>query len=278
MSVEAFEISPGIGIGDGAPLLLIAGPCVIESREQALEVAERAAAAAAGVGLPYVFKSSFDKANRTAISSFRGPGMQEGLEILGEVGERVGVPVLTDVHLPDQVEAAAAVADVIQVPAFLCRQTDLLVAAARSGRVVNVKKGQFLSPWEVPNIVGKVRSAGGSRLMITERGSSFGYSNLVVDMKSIPLIREAGVPAVFDATHSVQLPGGEGNRTGGLRQFVPTLARAAVAAGADALFLEVHADPDSAPCDGPNMWPLDRLEELLRDVAALAEVARAWRT
>ncbi len=278
MSVEAFEISPGIGIGGGAPLLLIAGPCVIESREQALEVAERAAAIAAAVGLPYVFKSSYDKANRTAISSFRGPGMQEGLEILGEVGERVGVPVLTDVHLPDQVEAAAAVADVIQVPAFLCRQTDLLVAAARSGRAVNVKKGQFLSPWEVPNIVEKVRSAGGSRLMITERGSSFGYNNLVVDMKGIPLIREAGVPAVFDATHSVQLPGGEGNRTGGLRQFVPTLARAAVAAGADALFLEVHTDPDSAPCDGPNMWPLDSLEELLRQVAALAEVARAWRT
>ncbi len=278
MSVEAFEISPGIGIGGGEPLLLIAGPCVIESREQALEVAERAAAIAAAVGLPYVFKSSYDKANRTAISSFRGPGMQEGLEILGEVGERVGVPVLTDVHLPDQVEAAAAVADVIQVPAFLCRQTDLLVAAARSGRAVNVKKGQFLSPWEVPNIVEKVRSAGGSRLMITERGSSFGYNNLVVDMKGIPLIREAGVPAVFDATHSVQLPGGEGNRTGGLRQFVPTLARAAVAAGADALFLEVHTDPDSAPCDGPNMWPLDSLEELLRQVAALAEVARAWRT
>lgn len=257
--------------------MLIAGPCVIESRDQTLGAAESIADVAHQVGLPFVFKSSYDKANRTSIESYRGPGKLEGLEILAEVREQLGLPVLTDIHSPEQADEAAAVADIIQVPAFLSRQTDLLVAAGRTDKAVNVKKGQFLSPWDVPNIVAKVRAGGCSRVMVTERGSSFGYNNLVVDMKSISLIRQAGIPAVFDATHSVQLPGGEGNRSGGLRQYIPTLARAAVAAGADALFMEVHPEPDNAPCDGPNMWPMDRLESLLLEIKALAEVAQAWR-
>jgi 2-dehydro-3-deoxyphosphooctonate aldolase (KDO 8-P synthase) len=262
MAVESFEIAGGIRVGGGEPLLLIAGPCVIESRELAMNAAERIGGIVARLGVPWIYKSSYDKANRTSVDSFRGPGPQEGLAILAEVRKEFGVP---------------EVADVIQIPAFLCRQTDLLTAAGKTGKAVNVKKGQFLSPWEVPNIVEKVRSAGGRRVMVTERGSSFGYNHLVVDMKSIPLIRGAGVPAVFDATHSVQLPGGEGHRSGGLRDFIPTLARAAVAAGADALFLEVHPDPDAALCDGPNMWPIDRLEELLLQLLKLADAARAWR-
>jgi 2-dehydro-3-deoxyphosphooctonate aldolase (KDO 8-P synthase) len=277
MAVESFEIAGGIRVGGGEPLLLIAGPCVIESRELAMNAAERIGGLVARLGMPWIYKSSYDKANRTSVDSFRGPGPQEGLAILAEVRKEFGVPVLTDIHAPGQAQAAAEVADVIQIPAFLCRQTDLLTAAGKTGKAVNVKKGQFLSPWEVPNIVEKVRSAGGRRVMVTERGSSFGYNHLVVDMKSIPLIRGAGVPAVFDATHSVQLPGGEGHRSGGLRDFIPTLARAAVAAGADALFLEVHPDPDAALCDGPNMWPIDRLEELLLQLLKLADAARAWR-
>lgn len=277
MSVISFEVAPGIRVGGGEPLLLIAGPCVIESRRQSLEAAEMVKDIAGRVGLHVVFKSSYDKANRTSIESFRGPGRTEGLEILAEVKERVDIPVLTDIHAIDQAAEAAAVADIIQIPAFLCRQTDLLVAAGGTGKVVNVKKGQFLSPWDIPNIVTKVRSGGGERVMVTERGSSFGYHSLVVDMKSLPLIRAAGVPAVFDATHSVQLPGAEGKSSGGQRQFVPTMARAAVAAGADALFLEVHADPDNAPCDGPNMWPMNELEKLLREIKTLAELAREWR-
>jgi 2-dehydro-3-deoxyphosphooctonate aldolase (KDO 8-P synthase) len=277
MGVKSFEVVPGIRVGGGEPLLLIAGPCVIESRGQTLAAAAAAAEIAARVGMPLVFKSSYDKANRSAIGSFRGPGPKEGLEILAEVREKVGLPVLTDIHHPEQAAEAAAVVDVLQVPAFLCRQTDLLVAAGATGKAVNVKKGQFLSPWEVPNIVAKVRAGGGARVMITERGTTFGYNNLVVDFKSFPVIREAGVPVVFDATHSVQLPGGLGDRSGGLRSFIPTLARAAVAAGADALFMEVHPDPDNAPCDGPNMWPLDKLEALLRQIKTLAEIAGNWR-
>lgn len=277
MAAEAFEIANGIRVGSGEPLLLIAGPCVIESREQTLQAAEQLAAITEKVGIPFIFKSSFDKANRTSIDSFRGPGLDTGLKILAEAREMHGVPVLTDIHSPDQAASVAEVADVLQIPAFLCRQTDLLLAAGNSGKTVNVKKGQFLSPWDVINIVAKIRSGGGQRVMITERGCSYGYSNLVVDFKSIPIIREAGVPAVFDATHSVQLPGGLGDRSGGLRHFVPTLARAAVAAGCDALFMEVHPDPDNAPCDGPNMWPLDLLEQLLLELNSLAETAREWR-
>ena len=277
MKVEPFEISPGIVVG-GEELLLIAGPCVIESRDASLSAAEQIAGVIEKVGMPWIFKSSYDKANRTSIESFRGPGPSEGLAILAEVKREFGVPVLTDIHSPEQAADAADVVDVLQVPAFLCRQTDLLAAAGASGRAVNVKKGQFLSPWEVPNIVAKVRSAGGERVMVTERGSSFGYNNLVVDMKAIDVIREAGIPAVFDATHSVQLPGGLGKSSGGQRRFVPTLARAAVAAGADAVFVEVHPDPDSAPCDGPNMWPIDRLEELLLELKALAEISARWRS
>ncbi len=277
MKVPPFEVHPGIGIGSCKPLLLIAGPCVIESRELALKAAEQVAEIVSRLGIPWVYKSSYDKANRTSVDSFRGPGPEEGLQILSEIKKQFDIPVLTDIHSPEQAAEAAKVADIVQIPAFLCRQTDLLLAAGRTGRAVNVKKGQFLSPWEVPNIVAKIRSTGNERVMVTERGSSFGYNHLVVDMKSLPVIRDAGVPAVFDATHSVQLPGGAGDRSGGLRRFIPTLACAAVAAGADALFLEVHPDPDNALCDGPNMWPIPQLEILLKNILSLSEIAAAWR-
>lgn len=277
MKVPPFEICPGIGIGSFKPLLLIAGPCVIESRELALKAAEQVAEIVSRLEIPWVYKSSYDKANRTSVDSFRGPGPEEGLQILSEIKKQFDIPVLTDIHSPEQAAEAAKVADIVQIPAFLCRQTDLLLAAGRTGRAVNVKKGQFLSPWEVPNIVAKIRSTGNERVMVTERGSSFGYNHLVVDMKSLPVIRDAGVPAVFDATHSVQLPGGAGDRSGGLRRFIPTLACAAVAAGADALFLEVHPDPDNALCDGPNMWPIPQLEILLKNILSLSEIAAAWR-
>lgn len=277
MKVPPFEVYPGIGIGSCKPLLLIAGPCVIESRELALKAAEQVAEIVSRLGIPWVYKSSYDKANRTSVDSFRGPGPEEGLQILSEIKKQFDIPVLTDIHSPEQAAEAAKVADIVQIPAFLCRQTDLLLAAGRTGRAVNVKKGQFLSPWEVPNIVAKIRSTGNERVMVTERGSSFGYNHLVVDMKSLPVIRDAGVPAVFDATHSVQLPGGAGDRSGGLRRFIPTLACAAVAAGADALFLEVHPDPDNALCDGPNMWPIPQLEILLKNILSLSEIAAAWR-
>lgn len=274
MAALPIEIVPGIRVGDGEQLLLIAGPCVIESRDQLFETAEKTKSIAEKLGIPFIFKSSFDKANRSSIKSYRGPGLQKGLALLQEVKRECNVPVLTDFHAPEQAAAVAEVADVIQVPAFLCRQTDMLVAAAKTGKTVNVKKGQFLSPWDVANIVEKIHESGGSQVTITERGSSFGYRNLVVDMKSIQVIREAGIPLVFDATHSVQLPGGRGDSTGGERQFIPTLAKAAVAAGADALFMEVHPSPESALSDGPNMWPLDKLESLLRQVMAIAEAVR----
>ncbi|HET6454980.1 MAG TPA: 3-deoxy-8-phosphooctulonate synthase [Armatimonadota bacterium] len=277
MAVESFEIASGIRVGGGEPLLLIAGPCVIESRELALSAADQIAEIVKQIGIPWVYKSSYDKANRTSVDSFRGPGPEEGLRILSDVKNQFGVPILTDIHTPGQAAEAAEVADVVQIPAFLCRQTDLLTAAGRTGRTVNVKKGQFLSPWEVPNIVAKLRSAGCDRIMVTERGSSFGYNHLVVDMKSLPIIRDSGVPAVFDATHSVQLPGGEGDRSGGLRRFIPTLAHAAVAAGADALFLEVHPDPDKALCDGPNMWPISQLHSFLEGVLSISKISGKWR-
>jgi 2-dehydro-3-deoxyphosphooctonate aldolase (KDO 8-P synthase) len=255
-------------LGAGAPLLLIAGPCVIESREHALKMARAIAVVAGRVGLPYVFKASFDKANRTSRASYRGPGLDAGLEVLRAVKEEIGAPVLTDIHEPSQAAIAARVCDALQIPAFLCRQTDLLEAAARTGVAVNVKKGQFLSPWDMKHAVDKVRGAGNDGVFLTERGSSFGYNNLVVDMRSLQVMREFA-PVVFDLTHSMQLPGGQGETTGGMRQFGETLARAATAAGIDGLFLEVHDNPGEALSDSTTQWPLDRLESMLEQVMAI---------
>ena len=257
--------------GDGR-LTIIAGPCVIESEEHALMMAHECAQRASTAGLDFVFKTSFDKANRSSIKSFRGLGIKAGLEILRRVKDEVGVPVLTDIHDLAQIEPVAEVADVLQIPAFLCRQTDLILAAAQSGRAVNIKKGQFLAPEDARNIVDKVQAAGCERLMLTERGVSFGYNNLVVDMRSFPIMSEFGVPIVFDVTHSLQLPGGLGHATGGLSQYIEPLARAGVACGVDAVFMEVHDAPERAPSDGPNMLPLGRmgpLLESLRDIHAL---------
>jgi len=248
--------------GDGR-LTIIAGPCVIESAEHALMMARECVKAARAANLDFVYKSSFDKANRSSISSFRGLGMAAGLDVLRQVKEEVGVPVLTDVHEVSQVAAVAEVADILQIPAFLSRQTDLIVAAARSGRAVNVKKGQFLSPHDARNIVDKARAVNCEKLLLTERGASFGYNNLVVDMRSFPIMREFGVPVVFDVTHSLQLPGGLGTATGGQSEYIEPLARAGVACGVDAVFMEVHDCPDRAPSDGPNALPLERLAPLL---------------
>ncbi len=252
---------------------LIAGPCVIESEQLALDTAHRIAEIARAVGLPYIFKSSYDKANRSSIGSFRGPGLQEGLEVLRKVREKVGVPVLTDVHSVEEATQAGEVVDVLQIPAFLCRQTDLLLAAARTGRVVNVKKGQFLSPWEMGNVVTKLEESGNRRILLTERGSSFGYNNLVVDMRAFPILRGFGYPVVFDATHSVQLPGGAGTRSAGQREFVAPLAAAAAGAGCDGFFMEVHPDPDHALSDGPNMVPLHTLKPLLERLVRICRIA-----
>jgi 2-dehydro-3-deoxyphosphooctonate aldolase (KDO 8-P synthase) len=264
-----------ITIGRGAPLALIAGPCVIESRDAALRHAERLAALASREALPLIYKSSFDKANRTSLGSFRGAGMDEGLRILDDVRRQTGLPVLTDVHERAQVAAVAAVVDVLQTPAFLCRQTDFIVAVAAAGKPVNLKKGQFLSPWEMRHVVEKARATGNPDLLVTERGFAFGYNNLVSDMRALPVLAETGCPVVFDATHSVQRPGGEGSASGGDRAMVSTLARAAVAAGADAVFLEVHEDPDRALSDGATSVRLDDLPALLRQLAAVARVVRA---
>ena len=269
----SFEIAPGVRAGDGAPLFLISGPCVIESREHCLATAERLARVAAEAGVPLVFKASYDKANRSSVRSYRGPGMAAGLAILAEVRERTRLPVLTDVHSPEEAAAAGRVVDIVQVPAFLCRQTDLLEAAARTGKTVNIKKGQFMAPWDMGNAVEKVRAAGNDRVLLTERGASFGYNNLVVDLKSFPIMRKHA-PVVFDATHSAQLPGGLGHASGGQRQFIATLARAAVAAGIDGLFFEVHEDPDRALSDGPNSLPLAELPELLQRLLAIDAAAR----
>lgn len=248
--------------GDGR-LTIIAGPCVIESAAHALMMARECQARARDAGLDFVYKSSFDKANRSSIKSFRGHGMQTGLDILRRVKEELGVPVVTDIHEISQVGAVAEVADILQIPAFLCRQTDLIVEAARSGRAVNVKKGQFLAPLDARNIVEKAREAGCRKLLLTERGVTFGYNNLVVDMRSFPIMREFGVPVVFDVTHSLQLPGGQGHATGGLSEYIEPLARAGVACGVDAVFMEVHDHPEVAPSDGPNMLPLERMGALL---------------
>jgi len=269
------KISVGnIEVGAGNPLAVIAGPCVIESRESALRHATLLKAAADQAGVPYIFKSSYDKANRSSLDSYRGPGLDKGLEILAEVKEKVGVPILTDVHEIDQVGAAKEVADVLQIPAFLCRQTDFVVAVARSGRVVNVKKGQFLAPWDIGNVVEKILSTGNDQVLLTERGVSFGYNNLISDMRSLVVMRELGYPVVFDVTHSLQLPGGLGKASGGERKYIGPLARAGVAVGIDALFMEVHEDPDHALSDGPNSLPLREFEGLLRVIKQLDEILK----
>lgn len=260
-----------IHIGADMPLFLMAGPCVLESRELAFEVATEMRAICKRLGLSYVFKASFDKANRTSIRSFRGPGAVEGLPILGQLRAELALPVVTDIHLPEQAALAAEQVDILQIPAFLCRQTDLLVAAAQTGKVVNVKKGQFVAPWDMAHAVGKLRESGCERILLTERGSTFGYNNLVVDMRSFAVMRGFGCPVIFDATHSVQLPGGAGMSSGGQREHIPALARAAVAAGVDGLFLEVHPDPNCALCDGPNSLPLAQVEPLLRQLIAIRE-------
>jgi len=252
-----------VQIGGNGPLALIAGPCVIESEEHVLRMAESLKDLAVRLSIPFIFKASFDKANRSSPSSFRGPGLREGLRILQRVRAQIRVPVLTDIHEAGQIEEAASVVDILQIPAFLCRQTDLMMAAAATHKPLNIKKGQFLSPWEVGNIIDKVRSCGNENIMITERGVCFGYNNLVVDMRSLPIMAAFGYPVVFDATHSVQLPGKGGQCSSGEREYVPALARAAVAAGCDALFMEVHDQPDQALCDAPNMLSLESLALLV---------------
>jgi 2-dehydro-3-deoxyphosphooctonate aldolase (KDO 8-P synthase) len=259
----------GVAIGGSAPLAVIAGPCVIESRDAALRHADRLAALARSSAVGLVYKSSYDKANRTSIGSFRGLGRDEGLAVLAEVRRETGLPVLTDVHDREDVAAVAEIVDILQTPAFLCRQTDFIEAVAAAGKPVNLKKGQFLSPWEMRHVVEKARATGNERLLVTERGASFGYQNLVSDMRSLVVLGEIGVPVVFDATHSVQLPGGAGSASGGQREFVPALARAAVAVGVDAVFLEVHEDPSRALSDGATSWPLDALPALLATLRAI---------
>lgn len=264
------EISVGnVKIGANRPLVLIAGPCVIENETATLRHAERLMTICNGLSIPLIFKASYDKANRTSIGAFRGPGIKDGLAILKKVKESLGVPVLSDIHSIEQIPAAAEVLDILQIPAFLCRQTDLLIAAAKSGRVINVKKGQFLAPWDMKNVAGKLAASGNENIILTERGASFGYNNLVVDMRTFPIMSGFGYPVVFDATHSVQLPGGQGDSSGGQREFVEYLSRAAVAVGIDGIFMEVHEDPDKALCDGPNSIPLSELSALLKRLKAL---------
>jgi 2-dehydro-3-deoxyphosphooctonate aldolase (KDO 8-P synthase) len=262
------EIGP-VRCGGGLPLVLFAGPCAIESEGLCLRVAERLKKLSEELGFPLVFKASYDKANRTSVDSFRGLGMDEGLRILQKVKDEFGLPVISDVHDISQLKAAAEVLDVLQIPAFLSRQTDLLVAAGQTGKPVNVKKGQFLAPWDIAHAIGKIRSTGNEKILLTERGASFGYNNLVTDMRSLVIMRETGYPVVYDATHSVQLPGGAGGSSGGQRQYVGALSRAAVATGVDALFWEVHEDPDQALCDGPNSLPLNDLKPMLQQMMAI---------
>jgi 2-dehydro-3-deoxyphosphooctonate aldolase (KDO 8-P synthase) len=256
-------------LNSSARLSLIAGPCVIENERLCLRIAAALRKSCNRLGIFYVFKASFDKANRTSAASFRGPGLKAGLAVLAKVRKQIGVPVLTDVHTEFQAAAAAPVVDVLQIPAFLCRQTDLIEAAARTGRILNLKKGQFLSPQEMDQVVAKAKRAGARRILVTERGTTFGYNNLVADMRSIPILRRSGCPVIFDATHSVQLPGGGGDRSGGQREFAPVLARCAVAAGANGLFIETHPQPDRALSDGPNMIPLGEMEGVLREVLSV---------
>lgn len=261
--------------GNPRQLVLIGGPCVIESEQGAFKLARAIQKITARLNLPYVFKASYDKANRSSIRSYRGPGMREGLRILARIKKDLGVPVLTDIHTPEQAEPVAEVADILQIPAFLCRQTDLLVAAAKTGKIVNVKKGQFLSPWEVKNIVHKLEECGTKKILLTDRGSSFGYNNLVSDFRGIPVMRSLNYPVVFDATHSVQIPGGRGNSAGGAPQFIPTLSRCAVVAGADAVFMEVHENPSRALSDGANALALKKLGPILKQLVALKKIVAA---
>lgn len=274
------NMSPLIQIGDltidkNGPFFLIAGPCVIEDEVLTLEVARFLSETGKELDIPVIFKTSYDKANRTSLNSFRGPGIDKGLEIIRKVKEITGLPVLSDVHSVEEIEKAADVLDIIQIPAFLCRQTDLLLAAARTGLPINIKKGQFLSPWEMGPVVEKVTSTGNHGVLITERGTFFGYNNLVVDIRSIAIMKDLGFPVVFDATHSVQLPGGDGTCSGGQREFVSHLSKAAIAAGADGLFLEVHPDPDSALCDGPNALPIDEVKALLTMLKNIYSLVRS---
>jgi 2-dehydro-3-deoxyphosphooctonate aldolase (KDO 8-P synthase) len=265
----------GFDVGADQPFFLIAGPCVVESEALVLDTAGRLKEITTELRIPFIFKSSFDKANRSSRASFRGPGIDEGLRILSEVQRQLGVPVLTDVHEDTPLAEVAAVVDVLQTPAFLCRQTNFIVNVASQGKPVNIKKGQFLSPWEMQNVVDKARSTGNAHIMVCERGFSFGYNNLVSDMRSLMVMRSTGCPVVFDATHSVQLPGGKGSASGGQREFIPVLARSAVAAGIAGLFMETHPDPDKALSDGPNAWPLDRMQPLLATLKALDRAAKS---
>lgn len=261
-------------IGDGGPLTLIAGPCQLESRDHAMMIAEAMAKATAAAGIGYIFKASYDKANRTSISGKRGVGMDAGLKILGDIKSEIGCPVLTDVHEPPQCAPVAEIVDVLQIPAYLCRQTDLLIAAGETGAAVNIKKGQFLAPWDMENVAQKVESTGNQRIMLCERGTSFGYNTMITDMRGLPTMARTGWPVVFDATHSVQQPGGQGGSSGGQREFAPVLARAAVSLGVDAVFIETHQDPDTAPSDGPNMVPLENMGELCQMLSQFHHLAR----
>jgi 2-dehydro-3-deoxyphosphooctonate aldolase (KDO 8-P synthase) len=267
------QITENLTIGSDYPLTLIGGPCVIESEDFTVKMADEIRKITDRLGISFIFKSSFDKANRTSIQSFRGHPIDAGLEILQKVKDKIDVPVLTDIHESYQAAIAAEVVDILQIPAFLCRQTDLLLAAAATGKPINVKKGQFLAPWDMKNVVRKLEAGGATKILLTERGTSFGYNTLVVDFRSLPQMRELGYPVVFDATHSVQMPGGQGDKSGGQRQFVPPLAKAAVAVGIDALFMEIHENPDAAPSDGPNMLPLEKLEQLLEQLLAIRSVS-----
>ena len=262
-----------IVFGNPNKLVLIGGPCVIEDEKSTLRLAEKISKVTHSLKMPYVFKASFDKANRSSIRSFRGPGLEKGLKILARVKKEFRLPILTDFHTPEQARPVAEVADILQIPAFLCRQTDLLFAAAAAGRIVNVKKGQFLSPWEVKNMIHKLEEAGCRKILLTERGTSFGYNNLVNDFRAIPIMRGFGYPVVYDATHSVQIPGGKGTASGGMSEFIPTLARCAVVAGADAIFMEIHENPAKALSDGPNALALSQLEPLLKKLIALKKCA-----
>ncbi len=272
--MKTVEIGP-IKASNDLPLTVIAGPCQLESLDHALMIAEQMAQICEEAGASYVFKGSFDKANRTSLSGKRGLGMSAGLDVLGTVRDRIGCPVLTDIHGPDQCDDVAEVVDIMQIPAFLCRQTDLLLAAGETGAVINIKKGQFLAPWDMPNVVSKVEATGNEKILLTERGASFGYNTLVADMRSLPTMAKTGYPVIMDATHSVQQPGGQGGSSGGQREFAPVMARAAVSLGIAGVFIETHENPDTAPSDGPNMIPLDQMGVLVSDLMAFDQLAKA---
>ncbi|MCK9476910.1 MAG: 3-deoxy-8-phosphooctulonate synthase [Candidatus Muirbacterium halophilum] len=276
MKVREIEIIENIKIGTGNPLLFIAGPCVIESHEHVFFMAEKLKKIFADYNMPFIFKSSFDKANRSTVNSYRGPGIDEGLEILVEIKKKYDIPILTDVHEISHIEKVAEVADIIQIPAFLCRQTDLLIEAGKTGKPVNIKKGQFMAPWNMIGLINKVRATNNSNIMVTERGVSFGYNNLVVDFRAFPIMRATGFPVIFDATHSLQLPGGQGDTTGGMSEYIPQLVRSAIACGVDGVFMEIHDNPSKALCDGPNMLSLERLDKLLQQIKKIEEICD-WR-